>query len=603
MSHRYSSSTNASRVAEGISSRAGLVAKTPITERAFSDTQSQRTFFGAFSVHSGKTSRIAKRLSSRMSEPSTFYREATPPGSSQGEPAAQPEETYDPRYDYIAPPAPIPAATKQGLSRRKLCILLSVAIIVIIIVVAVPVGVIFGKRNSNHKSTDGSSTDATSTTSSTPSATSTSTTSTAPVSTSIMPCPAANNTRYLVPDTDKTFKRFCGIDYSGVDQARDLGSVWTTTMQECMFQCADFPGCTACGWGIIADDPGSEHRCWLKTDLKSSHGARAGMSLDDARKWKLYAGRQEGLIFIRRPSGLEKLLLAHLPTSLTLLRKVQYLRRKTTAAAKFPQILFVSNAASIGDGEETLSSPSSFTVAYINTTIAQSTSMYLYSTLQNYEAEPGSCAVVETERQLEVILQKLIKLRKEMEQDMKIELPPSVVLGSLHSRMRGLWEKSGRISPRPTGLYDKWIFDVARVPQLDESLPEGMVWGTGTLEDCRVVASRTDIPRPPEYLVQMPCLFIKLEDGTPVAWAFLDTVGSLISVHCEEPYRNRGLAKKISSKVLRDKVDWFGPGGLSSADVAPDNSASRAMCKSLNGYPTCIVSWVMLDLRDSVSPP
>ncbi|KAJ6788944.1 hypothetical protein PWT90_05196 [Aphanocladium album] len=280
MSHRYSSSTNASRVAEGISSRGGLVTKTPITERNFSDAQSQRTFFGAFSVHSGKTSRIAKRLSSRISEPSTFYREATPPGSSQGEPAAQPEETYDPRYDYIAPPAPIPSPTKQGLSRRKFCILLWAAILVVVIVVAVPVGVIVGKQNSHHKSTDSSSTDATSTASSASSSTSTSptATTTAPsaASTSIIPCPAANNTRYLVPDTDKTFKRFCGIDYSGVDQARDLGSVWTTTMQECIFQCSDFPGCTACGWGIITDDPGSEHRCWLKTDLKSAHGARAG---------------------------------------------------------------------------------------------------------------------------------------------------------------------------------------------------------------------------------------------------------------------------------------------------------------------------------------
>lgn len=200
--------------------------------------------------------------------------------------------------------------------------------------------------------------------------------------------------------------------------------------------------------------------------------------------------------FITPPEGLERLLLAHLPTSLTLLRKVQYLRRKATSTAKFPQILLASDGAPIGDGAEPLSQPSSFTVAYINTTVAQSTSMYLYSTLQNYQDEPPSSAVAETERQLELILQKLIQLRQAMEEVLKIELPPSVVLGSLHSRIRGLWEKTGRISPRPTGLYDKWIFDVSKVPRLDESLPEGMAWGSGTLEDCQVVASRTDIPRP-----------------------------------------------------------------------------------------------------------
>lgn len=273
----------------------------PIAETT--ETQSPRTFLSNFSIHSGKTGRIGRRLSSRTSEPSTFYREATPPSSSQGEPVARPEETYDGRYDYVAPPAPLPAApTKFGISRRRFCILLwAIIVVIVIIAVAVPVGVVFGMRSSRHDTTaDNKVASVTrygitlrklcsfflhnsnvlcSTTSPTSSTTSTTTaTSTAPsaASTSLMPCPAANNTRYLEPSSEKTFTRLCGIDFSGVDQARDLGSVWTTTMQDCIFQCADFPGCTACGWGIIADDPGSEHRCWLKADLKSSHNARTG---------------------------------------------------------------------------------------------------------------------------------------------------------------------------------------------------------------------------------------------------------------------------------------------------------------------------------------
>lgn len=201
--------------------------------------------------------------------------------------------------------------------------------------------------------------------------------------------------------------------------------------------------------------------------------------------------------FITPPEGLEKLLLAHLPTSLTLLRKMQYLRRKSTVQAKLPQVLFVSDCkAPIGNGTEPAAEPSSFTVVYINTTIAMSTSMYLYSTLQDYEQEPHSDAVIETERQLELILQKLIQLRHQLEEELNTKLPPSIVLGSLHSRIRALWEKTGRISPRPSGMYDKWIFDVSKVPKLDDPLPDGMVWGSGSLEDCRVVASRTDIPRP-----------------------------------------------------------------------------------------------------------
>lgn len=201
--------------------------------------------------------------------------------------------------------------------------------------------------------------------------------------------------------------------------------------------------------------------------------------------------------FITPPGGLEKLLLTRLPTSLTLLRKVQYLRRKASATAKLPQVLFVSDGETdIGNGEEPASEPKSFTVIYINTTVAQSTSMYLYSTLQDYEEEPESSIVAETEKQLELLLQKLKELRTILEGELKTQLPPSVVLGSLHTRIRALWVKTGRIEPRPSGVYDKWIFDVSKVPELEDSLPGGMVWGTGSLDDCRVVASRTDIPRP-----------------------------------------------------------------------------------------------------------
>ncbi|ATY64539.1 hypothetical protein A9K55_004604 [Cordyceps militaris] len=292
MSRRYSSSTNASRVAEGISARPGFAAvQAPIVEGG-ADGQSQRTFFTALSVRSGK---LGRRLSSRLSEPSTFYREATPPGSAHGEPdeaeARAALATYDGRYDHVAPPAPLPVATRCGVPRRKCCILLWAVAVAVIIAVAVPVGVVFGLRSGRHNSardTPGDATSSsapnadvmcvTSTTSSRPPATSTTGTmaNAGAASTSAIPCPAANHTLYQVPNSAKRFKRLCGIDYSGRDQARDLASVWTNTMQDCIFQCVNFSGCTGCGWGIIAGDLGSEHRCWLKSDLKALYSLRSG---------------------------------------------------------------------------------------------------------------------------------------------------------------------------------------------------------------------------------------------------------------------------------------------------------------------------------------
>ncbi|EWZ48871.1 hypothetical protein FOCG_07283 [Fusarium oxysporum f. sp. radicis-lycopersici 26381] len=80
-----------------------------------------------------------------------------------------------------------------------------------------------------------------------------------------------------------------------------------------------------------------------------------------------------------------------------------------------------------------------------------------------------------------------------------------------------------------------------------------------------------------KLLLKLPSLFIKLEDGTPVAWAFLAVDGSLCSVHCEEPFRRRGLAKTVSAKLLHTKTSSFGNDNFAAADVAPDNTSSQEM--------------------------
>src|SRR5687767_5271811 len=81
------------------------------------------------------------------------------------------------------------------------------------------------------------------------------TTSTEPArttTTSRASCPAANNTIYSVPGSDKSFLRICGIDYSGEfggdARAKDIGVVITKNMEDCIVNCAGYPGCTGCGW-------------------------------------------------------------------------------------------------------------------------------------------------------------------------------------------------------------------------------------------------------------------------------------------------------------------------------------------------------------------
>ncbi|KAK4174156.1 hypothetical protein QBC36DRAFT_334236 [Triangularia setosa] len=86
-------------------------------------------------------------------------------------------------------------------------------------------------------------------------------------------CPAANNTMYQVPGSHKRFLRLCGIDYHGSRSSRDLSHMYTASMADCMNSCASFDQCTAVGWGFLPGDIGKEHRCYMKTDLKTGHAA------------------------------------------------------------------------------------------------------------------------------------------------------------------------------------------------------------------------------------------------------------------------------------------------------------------------------------------
>ncbi|KAL6791437.1 hypothetical protein GGI42DRAFT_358308 [Trichoderma sp. SZMC 28013] len=190
-------------------------------------------------------------------------------------------EFYDFRYDHVAPPAPIPTATICGLRARIFWLVLGIVVLLLAVGVGVGVGVGLGAQK--HKSSAEPSPATTSTglphtsTSIPPTATSTSKapSATKPPSSELLSCPTSNGTQYDVPDSQKTFLLICGIDYSGVDEAEDLTSVYTVGMEDCITSCANYSGCTGCGWGILPGD-GSLHRCWLKGSLKKTHKEKTG---------------------------------------------------------------------------------------------------------------------------------------------------------------------------------------------------------------------------------------------------------------------------------------------------------------------------------------
>ncbi len=84
---------------------------------------------------------------------------------------------------------------------------------------------------------------------------------------------------------------------------------------------------------------------------------------------------------------------------------------------------------------------------------------------------------------------------------------------------------------------------------------------------------------------------MRLEDGTLVAWAFLSLDGTMSTLHCEEPYRGRGIAKAVACKVMRDHNGVFGDDGWCASDIHLGNVQSRGVCESIGGKYGWRVSW------------
>ncbi|KAH8667264.1 hypothetical protein BGZ61DRAFT_461450 [Ilyonectria robusta] len=293
------------------------------------------------------------------------------------------------------------------------------------------------------------------------------------------------------------------------------------------------------------------------------------------------------------PDGLLQLVTSHLPFSLPLLRRLQYTSFKH-GLTPTSRIILVSDTGEIGDE---LPPPTRFTVAYVDVGSDHNTQMWLYSTLED-QKELSADDDLFYEQQLRGLVDEIIFIDKEY--GGKLAHSNAVLIGTLNSSVRAILERTGRVIGRKSGIYDKWLFRVEDVPENHSPLPDGMHWATATLDDCKVAISRSDIPRTAESLSLLPSSMIKLEDGTPIAWAFLSPDGSLASLHCEEPYRRRGLAKTLAAKLFRERTYDYGNDGWCSADVSPDNDGSRGMCMRLNGKPYWTLSWVLLVVRAAV---
>ncbi|RYP42834.1 hypothetical protein DL768_010203 [Monosporascus sp. mg162] len=305
------------------------------------------------------------------------------------------------------------------------------------------------------------------------------------------------------------------------------------------------------------------------------------------------------------PASLFALLRRHVPHSLPLLRRLQF-TRFPGGITEHARILWASDVEPADD----LPDSAHFTAGYLDFSRGPETELWLYSSLERdqspaAEDDPTTAhADHPAASQAEAALREVKRLRDEYyrcgggggeERENGGGRPqPTVLIGTLNERLRRALAGRGAAFPY-VGAYDKWLFRAGALPEDVRALPEGMRWDTVCRRDIPLVLSRSPITRRERTVVLLRSRAIKLEDGTPVAWALLGPDSSLSSLHCEPEYRGRGLAKAVAVKLMRDHLKDYGDEGYGWADVAPDNPSSQGVCKSLGGQIAWTVSWADLD--------
>lgn len=183
-------------------------------------------------------------------------------------------------------------------------------------------------------------------------------------------------------------------------------------------------------------------------------------------------------------------------------------------------------------------------------------------------------------------------------------LPKVITLGCCHHAVVEMCREAGVLRPEfpgPDAELNKFLFKITGLPQTKE-LPKDLRWGRMREEDIDLVKARTSIPRSTRTLLSLESVGVFEETkNTAVAWAFLGLDGSLTTLHTEEGYRGKGIAKAVAARIFRTyapelAVDLEG-NAWSHADVYADNVQSESVCRSLGGRAMWRCFWVRIDLE------
>ncbi|KAI1385028.1 uncharacterized protein F4822DRAFT_380958 [Hypoxylon trugodes] len=315
-------------------------------------------------------------------------------------------------------------------------------------------------------------------------------------------------------------------------------------------------------------------------------------------------------VYTQPPENLIQLLTTnHLPHALPLLRRLRF-TQFPGGISEHARIIFAS--ATNTPDIDSVDTP--FAAAYLDLSRGPETQIWLYSSLERRPDALASAASegdknengrgVEEQKEeaaAECARRVLRQVKKERDAYFaKVggERSSTILAGTLSEVLRLALLNRGVVFPY-VSVYDKWLFRLDNLPDVQSPLTTDMRWDKFQREDIPLMLSRTNINRKERTIVLLPSMAVYRDDGTPIAWALLGPDSSLSSLHCEEEWRGKGFAKAVAVRILRERLIDFDGDQHCWADVAPDNPKSQRVCRSLGGKVAWSISWSTIDLDQS----
>jgi len=283
------------------------------------------------------------------------------------------------------------------------------------------------------------------------------------------------------------------------------------------------------------------------------------------------------------PEALISVLSEHLPGSLPLLRRLQFMNIK--GGRTETSHILASFKRDPGR---------CFVAAYLDYSRGPETEIWIFSSLEKGEHTVEEFTLCEDQ------IMALFRLCRDIEKNCTFdrETPGIVLVGSLHETVLDVLREK-KLVQMATGPHYKYIFEESRLPAC-RPLPSGdLSWSTIQPTNIPLVLSRTEIPRKERTMLLLPSIAVSSKATTePIAWAFLGPDGSITSLHCEKDYRGQGLAKAVTVRLHREQLKAFSTDGLGHADVSTQNLQSQGVCMSLGGQVVSQVYWAWIQISE-----